>query len=77
MPFITVIDTVFQGRVASWRDDDDKPCVFETSAEAEEMAADVMHEDDDPDMVVEVVVNEQKIFDPIDGRVYWTRGEEQ
>jgi hypothetical protein len=36
-----------------------------------------MHEDDDPDMVVEVVVNEQKIFDPIDGRVYWTRGEEQ
>jgi hypothetical protein len=74
MAFICAIDTVFQGVIASWRDEDGKPCVYETRAEAEADAADV-HEDDEPDMVIEVVVTEDKIYDPVDGRVYWTKGE--
>lgn len=77
--FICVIDTVFQGRTASWHDEDGKPCLFDTKDEAEAEAAECVEPDDDdpdwepdePDTVIEVVVTAEKIFDPIDGHVYW------
>lgn len=72
MPFITVYDTVFQGRVAGWHDDDGKPVIYDTYAEALVDANDVM-EDEVPDGVLEVVVTEENITDPIDGYVYWSK----
>lgn len=76
MPFITIVDTVFQGRVAGWRDEDGKPVIYDSLIEAEMDAADV-GEDDEPDMVVEVVVTPTKIYDADDGRIYWQEGESQ
>ncbi len=64
MPFITVIDTVFEGRTASWRDEEGKPVIFATPSEA-------LDECEEDDGVVEVVVTPDKIYDPIDERVYW------
>lgn len=84
MPFITVVDTVFEGRVASWRDEDGKPVVYGTQAEAEVDAADIQipeedrdedWEPDEPDGVLEVVVEPNKIYDPVDGRIYWEKPE--
>lgn len=69
MPFICTIDTVFGGRVASWRDEDERPVVHETREAAEEEANDSAL--DEPDGVLEVVVTEDRIYDPIDGRTYW------
>jgi len=78
MPFITTIDTVLEGRVAAWRDQDGRPVIYEDRLEAEMEAAEgIIHEDDVPDDVIEVVVTEDTIIDPIDGRVYWTKGEAQ
>lgn len=84
MPFICIIDTVCQGRVASWRDEDGRPIVYPTQADAEEDANDVNLPPDDPDYdpddlnepdtVVEVVVTDESIVDAVDGRVYWTKG---
>lgn len=76
MPFITTTDTIFEGRVAAWREEDGKPCVYETKEEAEADANDV-GEDDEPDMVIEVAVTESSIIDPIDGRVYWSNKQEE
>ena len=82
MPFICVVDTVFDGRVASWRDEDGKPVVYEDKSEAEADAADIQIDEEDrdedwepeePDAVVEVVVTPEKIYDPVDGRVYWEK----
>lgn len=82
MPFICVIDTLCDGMTASWRDEDGKPCVFSTREEAEIEAADIQIEEEDrdedwepeePDAVIEVVVTENKIYDPVDGRVYWEK----
>lgn len=70
MPFICVIDTVCDGLVASWKFEDGTPVVFATREEAEEEANDVMP-DDEPDTVLEVVVTESEIYDPVDGRIYW------
>lgn len=78
MAFICVIDTVFQGRVASWRDEDGKPVIYETEQEAELDAQEAaMSEDDEIDEVLEVSVTDAQIIDPISGRVYWTKGEKQ
>lgn len=78
MKFITVMDTVFQGRVAAWRDEDGKPVLYDTLQEAELDAADsVMEEGDVPDDILVVEVTDDQIVDPVDGRVYWTKGEEQ
>lgn len=74
MPFITTIETAFEGRVAGWRDEDGKPCLYETQEAAQADAEDVMP-DDDPDDVIEVVATPTKIYDPIDGRVYWEKDE--
>lgn len=81
MPFICVIDTVCEGLVASWRDEDGKPVVYPTREEAEVDAHDVQTtpeedrdedwEPDEPDTVIEVVVTPEKIYDPVDGRIYW------
>lgn len=76
MPFITVIDAVFQGRVASWRDDDGKPVVYMTEAEAQVDANDVM-EGDEPDGVEQVSVTSNHIIGTFDGRIYWARGDKQ
>lgn len=82
MPFICVIDTLCDGLVASWRDEDDKPVIYDTKEEAEKEAADIQTpeedrdedwEPDEPDMVVEVVVTPEKIYDPVDGRIYWEK----
>lgn len=84
--FITVVDTLCQGLVAGWKDDDGKPFLFDTREAAEVEAADIQipEEDrdedwgpDDPDIVIEVEVTDDKIFDPIDGRVYWQKGEQK
>ena len=72
--FITVMDTVFRGRVAGWSEEDGKPCLYDSKAEAEVDANDVI-EGDEPDDVVEVEVTDEQIVDPIDGRVYWRKGE--
>lgn len=74
--FITVIDTLCEGRVAGWREEDGKPCLYDTREEAEKDANDVA-EGDDPDDVIEVVVTPDRIYDPIDGRVYWAKGEQK
>lgn len=71
--FITVVDMVFQGRVAGWREEDGKPVLYDTREEAQIDAEDVM-EGDDPDSIIEVEVIDDAITDPVDGRVYWTRG---
>lgn len=74
MPFICVVDTVFEGMVASWKEEDGKPVVYETREAAEEDAHDVATEDnpdEEPDTVLEVVVTESEIYDPVDGRIYW------
>jgi hypothetical protein len=74
MAYITVYDTVFQGRVAGWHDEDNKPVIYSTYAEALiDANDDVMDAEDDPDDVVEVVVTDEQIYDPIDGRVYWSK----
>ena len=76
--FITVMDTVFQGRVAGWRDDKGKPVLYATQQEAELDAQEgVLQEDDEADEVLEVFVTEYSIIDPVSGRVYWTKGEKQ
>lgn len=76
MAFICTIDTICQGRVASWRDEDGRPVVYESRIKAELDAADVC-DGDEPDDVIEVIVTEDKIYDPVDGRVYWVKGEVQ
>lgn len=70
MPYICAVDTVFEGVVATWRDEDGRPIVYETEDEAQKDAEDVMP-DDDADMVIEVVVTPKKIYDNINGCTYW------
>lgn len=60
MSFITVIDTLSEGRVASLHEEDGKPVIFATASEA----LDECEEDDG-------VVTPEKIYDLIDERVYW------
>lgn len=64
MPFITVVETVFQGRVAAWREECGKPVLFDTEEEA-------LTEAEEDDMVIRVIAEESRIYDPVDGRVYW------
>lgn len=82
--FITVIDTVFEGKVAGWREGDGKPCLFDTREGAEKEAADIQIPEEDrdedwepeePDAVIEVIVTDDKIYDPVDGRIYWQKGD--
>lgn len=74
--FITVIDTMCQGMVAAWRDEDDKPVLYDTQQDAELDANDAL-EGDEPDGILEVEVTDDAITDPVDGRVYWKKGEER
>jgi hypothetical protein len=69
--FITVIDTVFQGRVVGWQEDG-KPVLYDTQKEAE-IDANAVMADEEPDSVIEVEVTDDAITDPVDGRVYWSK----
>lgn len=79
MPFICVIDTICQRRIASWRDEDGRPIVYDTEQDAELDAGDpdMLAMGNDPDMIEEVTVTEDQIIGVVDGRIYWTKGEKQ
>lgn len=68
MSYIVITDTVFQGRVASWRDEDGRPCLFD-----DEQAALAECEDGDDVEPVDVM-DDGSIVGRIDGRVYWNPG---
>lgn len=74
MPFICVTESVCEGRVATWRDEDGRPVIYDTYKRAELDAIDAIQDDDDEaDEVLEVIVTDDKIFDPVNGRVYWEK----
>lgn len=81
MPFICTIDTVFQGQVASWRDESGRPIVYDTEEEAKEDACDpelaALDEDYEMDGVESVSVTPTHIIGTHTGRVYWTLGEKR
>lgn len=80
--WITVMDTFCEGRVPAWKEEDERPCLYDTREEAE---ADANDEDmrssggelapdewNDPDEVVEVIVRQNgSIVDAVDGRLWW------
>ena len=74
MPFITIIDTVFQGRVTGWKDQDGKPIIYETEQEAQ-LDAQAQMEGEEADEVVEVSITDEEVKDVVTGRIYWTEGQ--
>ena len=82
MPYICITDTVCEGRIASWKDaETGKPCVYETHEAAMRDADDPvlrqMYEENDeeyePDTVLEVIVTDDRIYDPVNDETYWRK----
>lgn len=72
MPYyITVMDTVGEGRVAACRDGAGRPIVYPSVQQALADADEAL--EGEPGGVVEVLVTPERICDPVDGRVYWRR----